>query len=241
MTDFRRIQQALAEGVRAPAPGGLPVPCPPDRLALYRRLVFNNLAGFLENAFPRVRHALEQERWESLLRRFLAEHACRAPCFHDIPGEFLQWLPESAADWQDLPWLAELAHFEWAQLAADIADGEYPAVRRADWTEGIPVVSPFAWLLAYRWTVHRQGDMAYEPTVLLISRSLRHDVELLLLSPAGAALASRLLDNPDGMHGARILQALAHELGRDAADLRVEVEPLIGRLRERDILLGIRP
>lgn len=240
MTDFRRLQQSLADAVRSQESFTPPFSCPPDRMALYRRLVFNNLAGFLESAFPRVRAAMSQERWESLLHRFLAEHACRTPYFYEIPHEFLQWLPESATDWQDLPWLPELAHFEWAQLAADIADGEYPPVRPGYWADGVPVLSPFAWLLAYHWTVQHDA-IRREPTLLLISRSPRHDVEVLQLSPAGAVLVSRLLDNPEGLHGERILALLARERGADAAALRSEIEPLAALLQERGILLGLRP
>ena len=59
----------------------------------------------------------------------------------------------------DPPWLAELAHYEWVELALQIAERRRlpPHDPDGDLLDGVPVLSPLAWPLAYRWPVHRIG------------------------------------------------------------------------------------
>ena len=61
------------------------------------------------------------------------------------------------------PFAQELAHYEWVELALDVAEDEAPVYEAgADLLAGAPVLSPLARPLAYTWPVHRLGA-AYQP------------------------------------------------------------------------------
>src|SRR5690606_28048019 len=107
--------------------------------------------------------------------------------FTEIGREFQHWLAQRADGDPRLPaWLPELAHYEWVELALQISDAvpAFPVdpLDRAGedvataLLEGIPVASPQAWPLPYRWPVHRIGpdhqpaEPPTEPTLLLVRR-----------------------------------------------------------------------
>src|SRR3546814_14577182 len=59
-----------------------------------------------------------------------------------------------------MPWLRELAHYEWAELALQISEATREDIAhdaRGDLLAGCPLPSPLAWPLAYAWPVHRIG------------------------------------------------------------------------------------
>ena len=69
---------------------------------------------------------LGEVRWRRLCRRFLRDGALHTPWFREIPQEFVRFLAALPA--VRLPrWLAELAHYEWAELAVDVMDAPLPS------------------------------------------------------------------------------------------------------------------
>ena len=52
MHEFQRQQRAVTAWLRHPADAMLPVGMDPSRLQVYRSLFFNNMAAFVESAFP---------------------------------------------------------------------------------------------------------------------------------------------------------------------------------------------
>lgn len=238
MPDFRRQQLAVTAWLRQPEVAALPAGMDASRLQVYRSLVFNNVAAFVENAFPRVKGMLTDTAWQRLLATFFAQHRCRSPYFHGIPGEFLAWLQASPAAWADTPWLLELAHFEWAALAAEIADEPWPSAVDGDVMSGVPVPNPHAWLLAYRWPVQSLAAGSPRPgdTFLLVFRSADHQVVTWELSPGSADILARLSDNPDGLTGEEILAAYRVQ----PTDFR-SAEDFLQRLLAAGVLLGVRP
>jgi hypothetical protein len=56
----------------------------------------------------------------------------------------------NATQGDSAPWLHELAHYEWVELALQIADDDLPPHDPdGDLLAGKPVPSPLAWALAY--------------------------------------------------------------------------------------------
>lgn len=184
-TGLRAQQFALSRHLRdpdaAPAPDGIEA----RRLAIYRDLFYNNLQGLLAGNFPVIRKTLDDDAWHALVRAFYAGHRCRTPLFTEIGREFVRWLEAEVDEDASLPpWLPELAHYEWVELALQISDAAAPddvasglgPDPGAALLSGIPVPSPWAWALAYRWPVHRIGpghrpaQAPEQPTLILARR-----------------------------------------------------------------------
>src|SRR3546814_11884921 len=98
-----------------------------------------------------------------------------------------------------MPWLRELAHYEWAELALQISEATREDIAhdaRGDLLAGCPLPSPLAWPLAYAWPVHRIGpdhqplEQPAEPTLLLLRREPDGQVSFHVLSPLKTGRAS---------------------------------------------------
>ena len=243
--DLRAQQLAFAAHVRDPGA------CPPPpgveerRLRVYRSLFLDSIGGLLAGNFPVIRRTLADAGWQSLVQAFYTGHRCTTPLFTEVAREFVDWLagrdPETTGD---PPWLAELAHYEWVELALQISEAD--VVPRA----GRPVgacriaLSPLARPLAYAWPVHRIGpdfrptDLPEAPTLLLARRDGEGDVRFSALSP----LVYRLLQLLDGDTGARdadqVLATLACEAGASGdADFLASGQAMLDRLVDEGTVL----
>ncbi len=244
--EFQRRQWAFAAHLRDPERHPAPEGMAERGLAVYRELIFNNLEGLLATTFPVLKATLGERAWEALVRDFLAEHRAATPLFPAVAGELLAYLgDERSPRPTDPPFLAELAHYEWAELALSLAEEPDRAGLDPDGDPlaGRPVVSPLAWGLTYRFPVHRIGpdlrpDTApAEPTCLLVYRDPAEEVGFLAVS----APVLRLLALLDGATtGAAALERLAGELGADPAAIREFARATLADLTRRGVLLGTR-
>jgi hypothetical protein len=241
MADFRQQQQAFTDWIRHPETAAAPPDVAPERMQLYRELLFNNVAGFVENAFPMLHRCLPGWRWEWLVSTFFADYRCQSPYFRDIAREFLTFL--QSCDWSEHVWAPELAHFEWAEMAADVAEGDWPASRPGDpWTH-VPVVSPFAWPLLYRWPVHRfengiSGE-SQRQTALLVYRKRNHQVAVMEISLPAAALLESVQHNPVPLEAAVEQLARTHALAPEW--LAAHVQPWVESWLAEDVICGVKP
>src|SRR5690606_10675309 len=122
-TLFQRRQLSLAAHIRDPERNPAPEGIEDRRLAIYRELFFNNLVNLLGSSFPVLRKLHGAEKWKSLVRDFLVRHRAHTPYFLEIPREFLDYLENTRGDQEgDYPFLLELAHYEWAELALSVSD-----------------------------------------------------------------------------------------------------------------------
>jgi hypothetical protein len=118
--------------------------------------------------------------------------------------------------------MLELAHYEWVELALDVAQEEVPPpVPVADMASAILRLSPLAWVLSYRFPVHQVGpgfqpEEAAEPTYLVVYRNSADQVQFIQLNAATARLLELVRDNETGS-AAEILTILAGELGMEEA------------------------
>ena len=87
--DFRARQKALTDWLRDPASVPAPAGMERRRLDVYRELFFNNVAGFVENAYPVLQALTEATEWQRLVAGFFAKHRCHTPYFREIAREFL--------------------------------------------------------------------------------------------------------------------------------------------------------
>ena len=248
---LRAQQHRLAAHVRDPEGA----PPPPDiearRLQVYRDLFLNGLLGLLAGNFPVIRRILGADAWRALVRDFYREHRCATPLFPEVPREFLQYLARRALDGHgDAPWLPELAHYEWAELALDLSDADpahVPHDAAGDLLGGTPVPSPLAWALAYVWPVHRLSP-AYvpaappaTPTFLLVRRDGAGRVRFDEINVLTFRLLQRLAQDAPAT-GREHLLALAAEAGATEADAFVaDGAAMLHRLRAEGVLLGTAP
>ena len=245
MSALRDQLHAFAAHLRDPRAS----PPPPDiedrRLAVYRDLLLNNIRTLLAGNFPVIRRTLGDARWDALVRDFHARHRSRTPLFTEIGQEFIAFLQQRMPDGGDPPWLCELAHYEWAELALQIADDPLPPHDHdGELMAGVPVRSPFAWAFAYRWPVQKIGpdllpDMPdAAPTLLLLRRDAAGEVRFSEVSP----LVFRLLELLDGTcTGHDALSRLARDAQvADEAQFMQQGAAMLGRLHAEGTLLGIR-
>jgi len=223
---LRDTQLAMARYLRDPDGQPPPAGIEPRRLQVYRELVYNNLAGFIDSAFPVLHSLYEPGAWRALVREFIRGHRCRSPYFLEISQEFLQFLMEDYRPGPgDPPFLCQLAHYEWVELALDVAAAELPPPQAvAAPLELVPRLSPLAWLLAYDYPVQRIGP-AFRPaapgapTYLVVYRDRADRVRFMEVNAATARLLELVRDNT-GDTVAALLDRLAGELGADAAPTR---------------------
>lgn len=218
-------QTGFAAHLRDPEHAPPPEDVEPRRMAVYRELFFANIAGLLAGSFPVTWRILGAERWNRLVRSFYATHHARTPYFLELPREFVEWLRARSARTADEPaFLDELAHYEWVELALSISEEEPPAT--AGGVEGDALdcplsVSPLAWVLAYRWPVHRLGlgyqpdEPPADPTFLVVYRDAADSVQFLEIGPQAAALLDAFEQHP-GLTGRQALERIAAVSGNDA-------------------------
>lgn len=241
-------QTAFAAHLRDPASAPPPEGIEARRMQVYRDLFYNSLEGILAGNFPVIRRLRGDAWWHALVRDFYREHRCHTPLFTEIGREFLRWLESrEEAGALDPPFLVELAHYEWVELALSLADAE-PAPDgldpEGDLLDGVPVPSPLAWPLAYRWPVHRLGaahpppaEAPTQPTCLVVVRDRRDRVGFLEANALTLRLLELLHERP-GASGADQLRALAAEAGLACDALLAHGRDILDRLRARDIVLG---
>ena len=247
---FVAVQRAFAAHIRDPQGQ----PCPADvearRMVIYRDLVFNNVASLLATNFPVIRQILGDDHWADLVRGFFVQHRCATPLFHELPQEFLAYLQGArAGESRDPPFLLELAHYEWVELALDVAEeasDPAPADPNGDLLAGAPEVSPLAWNLSYRFPVHRIGPgylpeaPPAEPTRLVVYRDRQGQVGFMEVNAVTQRLLQLLQENP-GITGLEALTLIATELCHPQPEQVIAAgRQLLTDLRGRDILLGTR-
>jgi hypothetical protein len=236
---LREQQLAFANHLRNPALHAAPPGVSERRLRVYRELFFNNISQLLAGAFPVIRSMLPDAGWQALVRDFYTQHRCETPLFPFIAGEFADYLQHGRDQAGDLPFLAELALYEWSEIALRHADEETLPAAVGD----KPRLSPLCWPLAFRWPVHRIGadyqpvEPPAQPTCLLVYRDDAHAVRFIESNAATFRLLALLAD--DSLpHLAAVTAQLALELQHpDEGVLASQLQALIRELAGKGILL----
>lgn len=177
--DFRLLQQDFVSYIRDPNKNAVPANVDMRRMAIYRDLFFNNIDSFLSNNFPVLRSIVDDRRWAHLVRAFFSRHRCKTPYFSEIAEEFISFLTNENSDFSELPFLLELAHYEWVEMALENSREELVVNRMdsMDISDCNVSLSPLAWPLIYQFPVHRISpeflptEAPIEPTCLIVYRN----------------------------------------------------------------------
>ena len=242
--DFRAKQAEFAAYIRDPLHHPAPADVDPQRMAMYRELFFNNIDSFLSTSFPVLRTLFDATQWQALAADFFARHRCQTPYFSEIAEEFLDYL-QQGQNVADYPFLWELAHYEWVELALAIAR-ETPVfadpASEWDWQQQAVVLSPLAWPLLYRFPVQQiavnfiPDQPPPQPTCLVVYRDREHDVHFMAI----ASLTLRLLQllDADPQTAPALVARLALELpGSEAETLLPHAIVTLREMLDRGIVI----
>lgn len=246
--DFQRQQHAFTAYIRDPANASVPAGMPPARMALYAEMFYNNFDEHLSLNFPVLRSLYAAGDWQALVRDFMQRHRCTTPIFTEIALEFLGYLrDEHRYEDDDYPFLLELAHYEYVELAvaistADDQVGEFDP--NGNLLAGHPLVAPSTWALSYRFPIHRIGpeytpsEPPSESTHLVVYRDRDDAVHFLVINAVTQRLIQLVKENPQ-ITGLESLTCIAEELQHPQPDTVMQAgNALLEDLRMRNVILG---
>jgi hypothetical protein len=194
--DFNEKQREFSAYIRDPQRNPPPADVDIRRMTLYRELFFNNIESFLSGNFPVLRSLLEDTLWLALVQDFFAQHACRTPYFSEIAEEFLNYLQYERKQPGDLPFMLELAHYEWVEMALANSKDEL-IVNEPNFGNLLGKnisLSSLAWPLIYRFPVQRISSSFLPlspqdgPVCLIVHRNLEDQVRFIEITPATYSL-----------------------------------------------------
>jgi hypothetical protein len=244
----RAAQYAFAAHIRDPEHAPAPADVEPRRMAVYTELFYNNIESLLAANFPVIRRLHDDGEWHERVRDFYRDHRSHTPLFSEIAREFIRHLEQRAeAGAGDPPFLLELAHYEWSELALSLDEAEIDAVEcdaDGDVLHGIPVLSPLVRVLAYRYPVQHIGpdftpaEPSPQPVLILLVRDRLDEVRFTEIDALTAMLLERLGANR-ALSGIECLETLLHDLGRGGDEsLRAGGCDILRLLRARDAIIG---
>lgn len=216
--DFRLKQAEFASYIRDPANNPAPDDVDPQRMAMYRELFFNNIDSTLSSNFPVLRKILNDRQWLELALDFYASHRCQTPHFSKIAEEFLDYL-QNRGDNQVYPFLLELVHYEWVEMALSISQAQ-PITGDSSFVKDLQqrkiALSPLAWPLVYQFPVQRISPdflpaiPQEQPTCLIVYRDQHDRVHFMQSTPLTLRLL-QILDENGGKSGEACLLSLIAE------------------------------
>lgn len=246
-TDFRALQFEFTAHIRDPENNPAPKGIEDRRLGIYRDLLYRNIEGFIANSFPVLRSIIADEQWHRMVRRYFAEHRARTPLFPKLPQEFLHYLADERTPDYGLPFMQELAHYEWLELEASLDKREIDdssVDKNSNCLTGVPVLNPIARAHSYQYPVHRISpsyqptEVGDEPTYLVVYRDRRDTVGFMQLNPITARLIDLIAQGSD-RPGRSLLNQIAEELAHPDPEVVVAGgAEIMHELCRRDVLLG---
>lgn len=246
---FQKLQWALAAHLRDPQAQAPPPGLEDRRLKIYRDLLYNTVEDALANAFPVLRRISSNEAWHRRIREFYARHRSPQPQLHQLAGEFLAYL-QAHPQADDLPFLIELAHYEWVELELSVSTVRLDdlAVRAdGDLLQEAPLPSPLAWPLVYEWPVHQlspdhqPAEPPAQPTCLVVYRNRADEVKFMQVNAVTAHLLQAMEAAPEAS-GRALLENIATQLGHPQPEAIIASgAQTLADLHARDIVLGTRP
>lgn len=248
---FKDRQYAFAAHIRDPQHVAAPDGIEDRRMAVYRKLFFNNLYNLLGTFFPVMRKIHGDADWRRFIRGFMVRHEAQTPYFLQLPEEFLDYLQNEFEPTEtDYPFLVELAHYEYVELALSVSEDETDLAGvdpDGDLLHQVPVKSAVAWAFAYHYPVHRispdflPDETEAEPVYLALYRDRDDGVGFLELNAVTAALLEDIENNSEHLTGEALLRRLAAKINYPDADALVEHgAAALREMRQLDILAGTR-
>lgn len=233
--NFIDTQKEFVAWLRDPQNSPAPAAIESRRMAIYRRLVRNNVANFLTSGFPLLKARTSSHIWQSWVDTFISSHHSKSPYFSEIGREFVFFLEQ-----HNSPSLGqferELARYErmdvdamFALVPADLQPADFDKIEEQRW-----VVSPAAFLDQFYFPItslqadQEQPAKHEQPKFVLVYRSLNESasvrVQFLELTPLTAVLVELLQQSPE----------------QNQHELLVQLQPLLPQLNAEQLTQGLQ-
>ncbi|UTW43106.1 putative DNA-binding domain-containing protein [bacterium SCSIO 12844] len=246
VADFQQLQIAFTKQIRHGSDEKSDLKeVPAERIEVYRSCFISSIKEILTNCFPILSEILKGSRWQLLVENFYAHSHAQTPLFYEVPEEFLSYLLENKPFIDELPFINELAHYEWMELVLDIAEGNpaKPTVDVINFESAKLYVSSLAEVVAYHYKVHHI-NLSYQPTVdeqvatyLCIYRNDQDQVKFMELNAVSAKFILMLKDKPKV--AIKAMQELASELNiADVNQFVLSNQTLVTKLLNVGILFA---
>lgn len=240
MKGLAEIERAFVEMALAPS---LPASLEGTRIALYRRLIHNNLDEALSSMACRTQRRMGQRFFDEAHRCY-AEAPPRTHYLRDVGRDLLDFAGRTWPARPDIePYLLDLLRHEICEIEVGAAADDEPRPLGP-----LSLDAPLCFIAAARVVRHAHAvhDLdedddqtlpARRDVALLLYRDSAHALRTLELSPAAAAILERLVDGATPL-GLAITQGAA-SLGLPVDQPLLEgTSALLADLAERGVLLG---
>ena len=247
---FTQAQYEFAAHIRDPASNPIPDGIEPRRMKIYSELFFNNVEDFMANTYPVLKEITAEDAWLEMLHDYFSNHLSHTPLFPEMPREFLKYLETERNNPNDPPFLKELAHYEWIELALMTSELDNDINWEqididGDLLNNQPVMSPLAWPLTYQYPVqHISSDFlpkepSEQPVYLLIYRDQADEVHFMELNPV-TALLIQMINEDKGLTTKQILENIAEQMKHPEPNIVIEGGyEIIQDLKNRNVILGV--
>lgn len=249
--DLLRIQRHFAGHIRDPEAVAPPADLEPRRLAIYRRLVFNNISRLMASNFPVIKRLCTDQIWHDLIAGFLKEHRAETPLFPEIAKEMVRYLHRlQHEDALALPFVADLAHWEATETEVRLHPADFDRIgagNEADPERARPVLNPTMRMVTYAWPVHLIGPRyqpsspSVQPVILLAYRQRDDRVAFKQINALSACLIESLQAGP-AVGVLDHLEAIAGQLAPlETHAVISQGLLLIQNLRDAEVILRLEP
>jgi hypothetical protein len=216
---MKQLQIEFASYIRNPIINKPPSGIESRRMKIYARLFYSSISSLLAGTFRIIREINDPQKWQKLVRDFYRPENNHSPHFPEISRDFVSFLKTYQLPKQQ-PFLAELAHYEWIEMAINIDKRE--VIKQAgltpdDFIQNMINTSSLARLNVYNYPVH-QISKQFQPLekleqeiYILVYRNTADKVKFIELNPLSAVLFEKLQMNTQ-LTGLEILQQLALEV-----------------------------
>lgn len=242
------VQNMFTQHIRDPEHRSAPDDIEERRMEIYRSSIYLNIERVVSNFFPVLKKVLPDDQWHNMVKDYFKRHRSRvSPFLPRLGQEFLEYL-EHERDLKDDPgFILELAHYEWIEfsLSIDVREIEMQGIDpKGDLLKGIPVMSPLALPLSYRYPVHRispdnQPDQApNEPTYLVVYRDLNDKIGFIKLNPVSACLLEHIREG-NNITGQTLLETIATKLRHPNPGIVIQGgAQIMQQLYDKNVILG---
>lgn len=213
-------------------------------ISIYRDLVYKRISGLIGDSFPITKNIIADDEWQAMIRDFIAKHRSQTPYFLEICQEFLVYLMNERQPLEsDHNILLELAHFEWIQLALDVADTDMLEQHSSTPTENVEwQASPLAAGLTYSYPVHL-ADECYIPNtaqpVHIIAYRDRSDTVNTLITDAFNLRVFQLLQENRNINCFQLHEVISRELSNHHITITPsKLLSVISELAQREIVFA---
>lgn len=248
--DFQKMQYAFTAHIRQPNINAVPDNIEDRRMKIYSELFYNNVEDFMSTTYPVLCKISGEQRWHTLIRDYFANHKAHTPLFPEMPREFLVYLEEERQPHvDDYPFMLELAHYEWVELALSVSELTNNTSRlseHANFLDEVPILSKLAWLLSYQFPVHQISsdylpEQPSEQATHIVASRLEdgEQVSFTEVNPVIARLLQLIKENKQSLTGKELLTKIADELGNpDISSIIDFGQQTLIELHNKNIIIG---